>query len=82
MLRGITISPLSSGLGMKTKGLMLGVLRGRKVEVTKTPGGLLVLDTGGGLGVLNTNKGDLVLDTAEAGLVNTNTGDLVVDGGL
>ena len=81
MLRGITISPLSSGLGMKTKGLMLGVLRGRKVEVTKTPGGLLVLETGGE-GVLNTNKGDLVLDTAEAGLVNTNTGDLVVDGGL
>ena len=81
MLRGITISPLSSGLGMKTKGLMLGVLRGRKVEVTKT-GGLLVLETGGGEGVLNTNKGDLVLDTAEAGLVNTNTGDLVVDGGL
>ena len=81
MLRGITISPLSSGLGMKTKGLMLGVLRGRKVEVTKT-GGLLVLETGGGEGVLNTNSGDLVLDTAEAGLVNTNTGDLVVDGGL
>ena len=66
---------------MKTKGLMLGVLRGRKVEVTKT-GGLLVLETGGGEGVLNTNNGDLVLDTAEAGLVNTNTGDLVVDGGL